>query len=124
MAFYANIYGYIALKRGALFPVGTAELAHATAPIFKPCFSSPIDSGAFSFVSFACSVKIDQGEDELWLAPFESVLLNADFAHASATVEHEESSDVMLYSYTKGQRIEKIVSRLMEQVATQTTLPG
>jgi hypothetical protein len=124
MAFYAEVYGYILKKDEAAIPACVLESARAAAPIFKPCFSSPVQSKGFFHISFACRLKIDDGEDVLWLSPFEAVLRKIDFVWAVVIFDHEETPHSMSYSYLKNVQIEKLTTRLNAQTIGRTVLSG
>jgi hypothetical protein len=65
MAFYAEVYGFIATKKGQNISLDIADEIAASTPIFKSCFSNIFDGKTLSYVPFACNVKFDEGEDAL-----------------------------------------------------------
>lgn len=119
MAFYADIFGYVTVKKGFVIPQDLVNELSINAPMFSLCFSSPIDSGSGDRVSFACRKKIDSSENELWLSPFEEMLKRSDFLNASVVFIHEESVNVMMFTYVRQEKIVKIESTLSEEVVKQ-----
>ena len=120
MAFYADICGYIAKKDETGIPADILEKASKSTPLFKPVFSSASVSANLFYISFACKVKLDEDEDELWLSPFEIILKKLDFVHAAVNFEHEESPHVMLYSYFKDGHLKKICSKLVTEFSRES----
>jgi hypothetical protein len=122
MAFYADIYGYIARKEAEAIPAEVLERARQSAAIFRVAFAAPVSCRAAHYSSFACGVKFDEGEDELWLAPFELVLKSIHFLSAAVNIVHEESGHIMMYSYVKSGLIKRFSSRLTEQVVKESVV--
>ena len=123
MSFHADVYGYIIVKDSESISTALIEEIPLTAPIFKPCFSDAIKEHNTQYISFACRVKIDAGEDSLWLLPFESLLRKSNFLNATVHIQHEETSTMMMYSYFKNKGIQKISNKLTEQCFEDITLP-
>jgi hypothetical protein len=121
MAFYADVYGYVARKEAEEIPLEAVERAHQSAPIFRVAFAAPLRSRTAHYSSFACDVKFDEGEDELWLAPFEMLLKSINFLRATVVIVHEESSkQTMRYFYVKiGPTITRITTKLAEQTTQE-----
>jgi hypothetical protein len=122
MAFYADVYGYIARKEKGEIPCEVLEHVYKSAPIFRACFSAPVTCKSAHYISFACSVKLDEGEEELWLSPFEMMLKRINFLSAAVNVVHEESNYIMMYSYVKDVSIQKFISKMTEQFLDETVL--
>jgi hypothetical protein len=124
MAFYADVYGYIAQKGSGGIPPEVLEQVCRSTPMLQPCFSTPVASKGWVYISFACRIKLDEGEDELWLAPFEMVLKRIDFVHVQVNFCHEESSHRMEYVYVRDQgTIRKFCARLVEQSLVESIIP-
>lgn len=115
MAFYAEIYGYIAQHDEVGISSGVLDFINHEHPIFRPCFSSPVASRAMHYISFACSVKLDEGEEELWIAPFELLLKRIDFFNAIVNIIHEQSGQTIIFSYQKDGLIRRFISKVAEQ---------
>jgi hypothetical protein len=115
VAFYADIYGYIAQHDEAGIPPGVVGFINHEHPIFRPCFSPPVASRAMHYLSFACSVKLDEGEEGLWIAPFELLLKKINFFNAIVSVIHEQSGQMIIFSYQKDGLIRRFVSKVTEQ---------
>jgi hypothetical protein len=91
MAFHADVYGYIARKEAEEIPREVLEDLRQSAPIFRGAsFSAPVACRMGHYISFACSVRFDEGEDELWIAPFELILKRINFLRADVIVSHED----------------------------------
>lgn len=119
MAFYADVYGYVARQEAEEIPLELMERVHQSAPIFQVAFAAPLRSRTTHYSSFASEVKFDEGEDELWLAPFEMLLRSIDFLRATVVIVHEESSQrSMRYFYVK---IGKTITRVSTKLTEQTT---
>lgn len=114
MAFYADVYGYISVQKGQQF-LPKAPDNGSSSGTFHPCFATKVDGRIFDLIPFACNVKLDEGEDSLWLSPFEDILRNVDFVSAVVNVMHEESNHIMMYSYVKDGQIKKFTSRQTEE---------
>ncbi|WP_155122922.1 hypothetical protein [Burkholderia ubonensis] len=123
MAFYAEVYGYIARKEAGEIPLEVIEYAAQSSAIFCPCFSDPVAMRSAYYISFACSVKFDEGEDELWLSPFEIILRKMDFSSASVSILHEEVSHIMMYSYVRDRVMQRFSSKLIEQSVEESSIP-
>lgn len=130
MAFYAEVYGYIARRESDEISHEVIELARKSSlPLFRPSFSVPVPAKVAHYISFACDVKLNQGEDELWLAPFEQVLKRINFLNASVVFVHEEVSHVMMYSYVKdpsvkGGSIQRFDTRLDQHPVRESLIPA
>lgn len=122
MAFYADVYGYIARKEAGGIPLEVIECATQSSTIFRPCFSDPSVMRSAHYISFACSVKFEDGEDELWLSPFEMVLRKIEFLSASVSVVHEEVNHVMMYSYVRDKAIQRFSSKLIEKFMDESSI--
>ena len=122
MAFYADIYGYIAIKKGRHIQNEIIEQISKNNQIFKPCLSQAIEGKSSSYISFACSVKIDEGEDNIWLTPFEELLKLMDFLNATVNIVHEESGSIMMYTYIMNEGIKKISSTLVEKFIEEISI--
>lgn len=122
MAFYADLYGYIARKEDGEIPAHVIEQVLKSSAIFKPCFSGPFKDRAAYYISFACSVKLNDGEDEVWLEAFEMMLKQINFSNAAVSFVHEEVSHIMMYSYVKTSSIQRFKSKLIELSVEESLL--
>ncbi|MFZ6745528.1 hypothetical protein ACO0LC_20070 [Undibacterium sp. JH2W] len=122
MAFFADVYGFIVVKGNSSIPLALIEDISLTTPGFKPCFSDSVKTRNASYISFASSVKIDDVEDDLWLRPFELLLNQIDFLSATVHIDHEETQNMMMYTYFKNGDIKKLSIQLSEQCLEERTL--
>ncbi|HEY1814524.1 MAG TPA: hypothetical protein VGG74_19360 [Kofleriaceae bacterium] len=122
MAFYADIYGYIARKEAGGISAEIIDRISQANPIFKPCFSAPVIGRAARYISFACNVKLGEGEDGLWIAPFEMLLKTTTFLNATVNIEHEDLSYMMMYSYVTGSPVQRFVSKMTAQLIEESTV--
>jgi hypothetical protein len=124
MAFHADLYGYIARKEAEHIPPEVLEEIHRSSiPLFSATsFSAPAASRMGHYTSFACSVRFDAGEDDMWIAPFEMILKRINFLRAEVIIDHEESSSPMQYSYVKLDVIKKFVTRLNGQLLEESAI--
>jgi len=123
MAFYADVYGFIARKEADGISRDLVEAVRNSSPIFKPCFSVPVPTKKAHYISFACGVKLDVGEDDLWLSAFEEVLKQINFLNASVNIVHEETGNIMMYSYIKDGGIQRFSSKLEERFIGESLIP-
>jgi hypothetical protein len=122
MAFHADVHGYIVKMEGAGIPADALEDACKSIPLFKPCFSDITKSNNLFYISFACDVKIDADEDELWLSPFERILKSIDFLYATVYVEHEEFAHTTVYSYSNLQATKRVAILRTGQIIREDIL--
>jgi len=115
MAFYAEIYGYISIRKGSSQSIEEINSHFAAHLSFLPCFSKITEGKTLDFVPFACNVKLDQGEDDFWLKPFESGLTKTDFVSAVVNIMHEATDHIMMYSYVRDGALRKFVSKQKEE---------
>jgi len=124
MAFYAEIYGYIARKEAEEIPVEAVARARQSAAIFQVAFSAPVASRMANYSSFACDIRVFENEAELWLVPFEKLLQGINFLSAVVHVDYEEAGRVsMKYAYLKmTPTIKRYKSEFIEQTPDQSII--
>jgi hypothetical protein len=115
MAFYADVYGFIAVDDEGGIPVDLLENAYRDSKGLKPSFAQAAATRSGFYISFASSVKLDEGEDDLWLLPFEALLKEMHFLRATVNFLHEESDHALMYTYINNKGIQKICSKLSEE---------
>jgi hypothetical protein len=122
MAFYADIFGFIAVRKGdEITPEIVAKVSDHF-PSFVEYFSSPKECKDFDYISFAANLKINADEDDLWLSSFEEILRRINFFNANVVFLHEERPQPMMYSYVKHESIIKISGRMTEEIISESVL--
>jgi|GEM_PF-5423257 len=122
MAFYAEIYGFIAVRRGADFDRNKIAEVATSNPVFTNCFSAAVPGKTHDFISFACNAKLNANETELWIGPFENLLKQIEFITATVNVEHEAVDEILAYTYARTPKLQRIRQRLLPEFADECRL--